>query len=208
MQMRRSQEKISMNKRRYAGIVPALLILLFAGACSARFVETAAAGLVVPTVDGGPTHTDIATVEPQVPAATVQNVSAQVPICQATTSCAALNAEQIPLGCVKKIPYTNVLVPPGTTFQVLDNAGEFACIDSGVVVNDKQVLTCHGKELYSFQVKLSNAACGATLQTETGQCQDGYGYDAANQCCAPARATADGTATVTVNLGACPLPGP
>jgi hypothetical protein len=146
--------------------------------------------------------------QPKVPAATVQKVAAQVPVCQAITSCAALDAEQIPLDCVKKIPYTNVLVPPGTTFQVLDDSGNYACIDSGVEVNGKEVLTCHGIELYSFQLKLTNPACSTTLEPGAGRCTDGYGYDTANQCCAPVGASREGSATVTINLGACPLPSP
>lgn len=195
-----------MNLRPYVGVVPGLLALMLAAACSARFVQSPAASSDIPTL-GGPTTVELGTKQPQAPAPSGgQNVSAQAPICQATSSCAALNAEQIPLDCVKKIPYTNVLVPKGTTFQVVDDSGEFTCIDSGVVFNEKQVLTCHGKELYSFQLKLTNASCGATLESGAGRCQDGYGYDAVNKCCAQASADAEGSATVTINLGACPVP--
>src|SRR5512143_825295 len=152
-----------MNVRPCVGVVTGLLVLMLAGACSARFVQSPTASSGVPTLGGGQTEVELGTKQPQAPAATGQNVSSQAPICQATSSCAALNAEQIPLDCVKKIPYTNVLVPKGTIFQVLDDSGEFTCIDSGVVFNEKQVLTCHGKELYAFQLKLTNASCCATL---------------------------------------------
>ncbi len=196
-----------MSKRLHPGGTIALLVLLLTGAC-ASFVQMPKPGSGVPT-PGGSTNADVGTIAPNEPPATVANASAQqAPICEATTSCAALNAEQILLDCVKKVPYTNVLVPEGTTFQVLDNSGDFSCIDSGVVVNDKEVLTCHGKELYSFQLRLSNPSCGSSLEVGTGQCQDGYGYDGANKCCAPVASNGDGGTTVTVNLGACPLPGP
>lgn len=196
-----------MYKRPYLGPVVALLVLLVAGACS-RFVQMPAPTAAVPVL-GGPTTADSGSVATRQPASTVVNtVSQQAPICQATSSCAALDAEQIPLDCVKKVPYTNVLVPVGTTFQVVDSSGEFSCIDSGVVVNGKQVLTCHGKQLYAFQLKLSNSACGSSLQGGSGRCLDGYGYDAAQQCCAPLGANGEGSTTVSVNLGACPLPNP
>ncbi len=196
-----------MSKRYYLGIASALLVLALTSAC-ASFVQNPKPTAGVPTL-GGSTNPDIGTTAPNEPSATVVNASAQqAPICEVTTSCAALDAEQILLDCVKKVPYTNVLVPPGTTFQVLDNSGDFACIDSGVVVNGKEVLTCHGKELYSFQLQLSNASCGGSLQVGTGQCLDGYGYDGANKCCAPVGTNGGGSTTATVNLGACPLPGP
>lgn len=196
-----------MNRQPYPGVAIALLALLFAGACSS-FVEMPRTTSGVPTLAAS-THALAATVPSGDTAVTLVNAAMQpAPICAATASCAALNAEQIPLDCVKKVPYTNVLVPKGTTFQVVDDSGDFSCIDSGVVVNDKQVLTCHGKELYSFQLKLSNASCGGSLQAGTGQCPDGYGYDASNQCCGPLGTNGDGSITVTVNLGACPLPNP
>src|SRR5512138_3151242 len=68
-----------------------------------------------------PTQAASATLEPagEITNTTPITVSAQVPICRATASCAALNAEQIMLDCVKKVPYTNVLVPKGTTFEVV-----------------------------------------------------------------------------------------
>ncbi len=194
-----------MSKQHYPGMACGLLALVLAGAC-ASFVQTPKQAAGVPTL-GGSANADVGTTAPNEPSATVVNAAAQqAPICEATTSCAALDAEQILLDCVKKVPYTNVLVPQGTTFQVVDDSGNFSCIDSGVVVNGKEVLTCHGKELYSFQLKLSNPSCSSSLEVGTGQCQDGYGYDGANKCCAPVGS--DGGTTVTVNLGACPLPGP
>lgn len=195
-----------MQERPSLGVAVALLVLLLAGACS-RFTQTPTAALGVPT-PGGSAGADGGSEKPNLPVAPAQNVASQVPVCQAITSCAALDAEQIPLECVKKVPYTNVLVPQGTTFQVLDDSGSYACIDSGVVVNGKEVLTCHGTPLESFQLKLMNASCSTTLESAAGRCQDGYGYDAANQCCAPVGASGEGSATVTVNLGACPLPSP
>jgi hypothetical protein len=107
---------------------------------------------------------------------------------------------------VKKIPYTNISVPDGTTFEVLDKSGDYICVDSGTFDNaGKRVITCHGKQLFKFDLKLTNPACGGgNLAIGTGQCQDGYGFDAAQNCCAPATGDAAGSTTITVNLGACP----
>jgi hypothetical protein len=133
--------------------------------------------------------------------------NATVPLCKSPTTCAAPAAVQNKVDCVNKIPYTNVVVPQGTTYEVLDKSGDFTCSDSGISVGGKPVITCYGKQLNSFDLKLTNSACGgAALVTGTGQCQQGYGYDAAQKCCSPVSADSAGSATVKVDLGACPLP--
>lgn len=133
--------------------------------------------------------------------------TAFAPMCQTGTSCQVPTAEQNEIECVNKMPYTNVLVEPGTSFEVLDKSGDFTCNDSGAVVDGKMVISCYGKELYKFDLKLTNTACGgANLQTGTGQCADGYGYDGAQQCCAPVGGDSAGSTVVSVELGACPLP--
>jgi hypothetical protein len=129
------------------------------------------------------------------------------PICQGATGCQVPTAELHQIDCVNKIPYTNVLVEPETAFEVLDKTGDFTCNDSGTVVDGMTVLTCFGKELYSFELKLTGAACGGgTLETGTGRCEQGHGYDAGQQCCAPVGTDAAGSTVITVDLGACPLP--
>ena len=53
-------------------------------------------------------------------------------------------------------------------------------------MDGKNVITCTGKELWTYELKLTNSACAANaLATGTGQCQEGLGYDAAQNCCAP-----------------------
>jgi hypothetical protein len=170
-------------------LIPAMAAILVLGAAACAPATTAPA-------------------EPQ-SGAVGQPVAAAVPapICQSGSSCQATSVEQYEIDCVKKIPYTNVLVEPGTSFEVLDKSGDFTCRDSGTVVNGKTVLTCFGKELYRFDLKLTNPACaGGALQTGTGQCQEGYGYDAGQQCCAPISPEGSGSVVFSVELGACPLP--
>ena len=196
-----------MHKRR--SILTAIVILMVPlGAACSLPAQVPTITPSVPRSTGGQTNQAPAAVpDPQPTAARV--VVSQAPICQASNSCEALDAVQIPLDCVKKVPYTNVLVPPGTTFEVVDTSGAFICNDTGVVVTGKKVITCHGKELYSFELKLTNAACGgAPLSSATGQCQDGYGFDPTQKCCEPVTGAAAGSIIVRVQLAACPIPSP
>ena len=183
--------------------------LLTLAACSS-FVSFSSPTRIARTLAAGPTQADIAPNNLNAQASALAPVGAmQAPICQASQTCAALDAEQMPITCVKKVPYANVLVPIGTTFEVLDQSGDFMCLDTGVVTNGKEVLTCHGTELYSFQLRLTNVSCSASaLTTGTGQCDDGYGYDAVQKCCAPITAGSAGSTIVSVNLGACPTGNP
>jgi hypothetical protein len=195
-----------MNKKHFLLAAITVLVVILTAACSAPAPAAPTAAPSVPnTAATNPTAEPLATVAPSLQPTTGGN--AQAPICQAAATCQALNAEQTPLECVKKVPYTNVLVPPGTQFEVVDKSGSYVCNDSGVAVNGKEVLTCRGTELHSFQLKLTNPSCtGAPLATGTGQCQQGYGYDAAQNCCAPVTGGSGGFAMVTVNLAGCPLP--
>ena len=131
----------------------------------------------------------------------------QAPACQ-STSCAApdvKDTETVNTFCVEKIPYQNISITPGTTFEALDPKGELKCEDSGTVVDGKTVITCTGKQLWTYELKFTNSACSASaLTTGTGQCQDGSGFDSANNCCAPLSAANAGSVTIKVNMGACP----
>jgi hypothetical protein len=181
--------------------------LLLGAACSVP-IQLHTITPSIPQFGGGPV-TKATVAAPIIQPATASDVVSQAPICQASDSCEALDAVQIPVDCVKKVPYTNVLVPPGTSFEVVDDSGAFICNDTGVVVNGKKVITCHGKQLYSFELKLTNPACGGTtLATGTGQCPEGYGFESAQKCCAPVAGAVAGSTTVRVQLAACPLPNP
>src|SRR5512143_2320184 len=69
----------------------------------------------------------------------------QAPQCQNANACKAPTAQLVQMGCVNKIPYTNVLVDPGTKYEVQDKSGDFHCSDSGQVVDGKTVISCYGK---------------------------------------------------------------
>jgi hypothetical protein len=73
--------------------------------------------------------------------------------------------------CVKKIPYQNISVDSGTTFEALDPKGELKCQDSGTVVDGKTVLTCSGKQEWTYDLKLTSSSGGSkTIKVNMGAC--------------------------------------
>ena len=73
--------------------------------------------------------------------------------------------------CVDKIPYQNISVDPGTTFETLDPKGELKCQDSGTVVKGMNVLTCTGQQLWTYDLKLTSSSGGSTtIKINMGAC--------------------------------------
>jgi hypothetical protein len=148
--------------------------------------------------------------QPPEPAAPEPTQPQYAPLCEAApTGCEAPTVEMLDNKyCVEKVPYAIMSVPAGTTYESLDP--DMDCVDQ--MHSDGSLrITCHSvtsKQLISYDLKVCNGSCTApALQMGTGQCQEGYGYDAANQCCAaPAPAGSDGCTTYRVDLGACPEP--
>lgn len=135
---------------------------------------------------------------PNAPAA-----QAYAPACQAS-SCSAPDVKDTVASdryCVDKVPYQNILVDKGVTFEVLEPEN-LTCADNGSMAKGKRVIECRGKPAWKTQVKFTNTACGASnLQAGSDKCQEGMGYDAANNCCAPL--SNDASTIITVNMGAC-----
>ena len=159
-----------------------------------------------PTVEPAPVE-PTQVVEPAAPEPTQPQYA---PFCDAAPAgCEAPTVEMLDNKyCVEKVPYAIMSVPAGTTYESLDP--DFQCVDQ--MHSDGNLrLTCHSvtsKELLSYDIKVCNGSCTApALQTGTGQCPEGYGYDAASMCCAaPSPASGDGCTTYTVDLGGCPEP--
>ena len=133
------------------------------------------------------------------------------PFCEATTttSCEAPTVKMLDNKyCIEKVPYAIMDVPAGTTYESQDP--DMACVDE--TVGDEMRGTCHSvtsKQLWSYDLKVCNGACSATpsLQMGTDQCPEGYGFDAASQCCAaPEPASEAGCVIYQVDIGACPDP--
>ncbi len=195
-----------MKKTTYLLLAMTVFVVMFASACGGSAAPATQAPL--PPVEIAPTEVPpVEAVAPTQPLATVQSFA---PACQAAASCAApavTDTEAAETYCVEKIPYQNISVVPGTTFESLDTKGELKCQDSGTVVDGKNIITCTGKELWTYELKFTNSTCAAgALAVGTGQCQEGLGYDAAQNCCAPLTNGGSGSVTIKVNMGACPLP--
>jgi len=164
-----------MKKTTYMMIAMAVLVVLFVSAC------------------GG-----------AAPQAVSPGNQEQAPVCQSSDSCSAPDVKDTIASdryCVDKVPYQNILIDEGVTFEVLDPS-TLTCVDNGTKVDGKHVIECHGKSAWKTQVKFTNTACGgANLATDSGKCQEGFGYDAANSCCSSLSGA--GSTTITVNMGAC-----
>jgi len=151
-----------------------------------------------------PTPTSAAPTEPAAP-----TQPQYAPFCEtvAPTGCEAPTIEMLDNKyCIEKVPYAIMSAPAGTTYESLDT--DLDCVDQLHSDGDLRV-TCHSvtsKEEWSYDIKVCNSACSApALQMGTGQCPEGYGYDAASLCCAaPSPASSDGCTTYTVDLGGCP----
>ncbi len=193
-----------MKKTKYILLAMTVLLALWVSACGGS-AAPATQAVVPPVVDSAPTQPAPVEPAPTQPLATVQSFA---PACQAAASCAAPAVTDTAAAdryCVEKIAYQNILVDDGVTFEVLDPT-KLMCADNGTIVDGKHVIECHGlvKEAWASQVKFTNTACGgASLATGTGQCQEGLGYDAANNCCAPLTSGDAGSVTITVNMGTC-----
>ncbi len=191
-----------MKKTTYLLLAITIFVVMFASACGGSAAPATQAAL--PPVEIAPTAA--APVDTQ-PLATVQSFA---PACQAAASCAAPAVTDTVANttyCVQKIPYQNIFIDDGITFEALDPS-KLTCVDNGTVVDGKHVIECHGTQLWTTELKFTNTACGggASLVTGASQCQEGLGYDAAQNCCAPLTATDTGSVTIKVNMGACPLP--
>lgn len=117
------------------------------------------------------------------------------------TTCSAPKVKTLGKSCNKKIPYTLVALPPDATFEIVETG--LTCKDEGLRAGERNI-SCTGQELVSFDLKVCNPACfAASLETDTGQCPDGYGYSSAAGCCWSASADT-GCVTYQVDIGGCP----
>jgi hypothetical protein len=190
-----------MKKTTYPLLAMTVFMVLFASACGVSAAPAAQPPVQIAPTEAAPVNA-AAPVQQSAPAQTF------APACQASDSCAAPALKDTAANetyCVQKIPYQNILIDDGVTFQAL-SPDKLMCADNGTIVKGKHVLECHGTQLWTSQLKLTSSACGgsANLTTGSNQCQQGLGYDAAKNCCAPLTAADNGSVTIKINMGACP----
>lgn len=130
------------------------------------------------------------------------------PFCETTsaTGCEAPTVRMLDNAyCIERVPYAIMAVPAGTSYESQDP--DMDCVDQ--MVDDELRITCHSvtsKELWSYNLKVCNSACSPapSLQMDTGQCPEGYGFDTASQCCAaPEPASEASCIFYQVDLGSC-----
>jgi len=192
-----------MKKTKYFLATLAALVTALASSCGSA--PTATQQAAPPSVAQPTVIAPLPLEPPTQPAPAAPSFAPACPPAAACSAPAATDVAAINTYCSEKVPYQNIFLDPGTAFEPVDASGELKCKDSGTVVKGKRVISCTGKPLWTYELKLTNIACGAThLATGTGQCQEGFGYDAAQSCCVPVNAANNASVTVKVNIGACP----
>ncbi len=172
--------------------VPIMAALLLS-ACSAVLVP-----VPTPTVlPDTPTSALLPTQTP-VPTLAVTSLPA-LPICESGTACAVPVVEVRDQFCVEKIPYTLLAAPGNSTYEWVSS--DLKCV-SQLHSSGELLITCTGTELTSYELQVCNGACAPPTAVNDGQCPEGYGFDAAAQCCAAPQLPA--CVIVRVDIGACP----
>jgi hypothetical protein len=104
--------------------------------------------------------------------------------------------------CTKKVPYSVLTIPQGSTFTSL--SPDLTCVSSGSL-GDKMQITCQAINPFSYNIKVCSPPPTSNASANTGQCQQGDSYDSANQCCAAPQSDA-GCITYKVDLKTCAAP--
>ena len=152
-----------MKKTNLILILTTVFVVIFVAACSTPSAQATqpAAPAVEQPVEQPPVvvATEAAPVES---VATTAPESGNGPVFQDTVA-----AETY---CVNKIPYQNLMLEDGVTFEPQDPSGELKCNDSGTDVDGKNVITCTSKELWTYDLKLTNSSGSTIIKINMGAC--------------------------------------
>lgn len=169
-----------------------IMAALLLSACNALLVP-----VPTPTVTAeAPTQTALPTQTP-VPTLEVTSLPA-LPICESGAACAAPVVEVRDRFCVEKVPYTLLAAPGESTYEWVNS--DLNCV-SQLHSSGELLITCTGTTLTSYDLQVCNGACAPPAPVNDGQCPQGYGFDAAAQCCVPPQSPA--CVTVRVDIGSC-----
>lgn len=160
-------------------------------------------------VADGPSATQPANPIATVPQQTAETTEELAQVCVPNPACSPPDIHDTEPGdtyCVRKIPYQNFSVTAGAIVEPVEPSSGLKCENSGVIDRDgKVVWACTGQQLYPYRVKITNPNCQAqTLLPNSGRCQESYGYDSTQDCCALFDTPSSGYVIITVNMGACP----
>jgi tRNA A-37 threonylcarbamoyl transferase component Bud32 len=182
------------------GVVVVLVLLVAAGFLFRNQIfAPPPSPTALPTETAAPVPTQTEAVQP---AALVPTTAVSVPAC-APNLVPAAQAPQVILHdklCNQKIGYTVLEVPKGSTVEP-QKAG-YVCLPEGDYKGNLLV-SCHGVNATSFDVKVCNPAPTAIAAVSGSQCTQGSSYDAANKCCMPAPQADASCTPFQVDLRAC-----
>jgi serine/threonine-protein kinase len=140
------------------------------------------------------------TIQPTVETAPTSTTVVFAPFCPAAQIATPV-VKETNKDCIKKKPYTTISIPGGATYEPL--SGELTCT-SEAASNGSVLVSCTGKELFSYELKVCSPPANIPdPSTNTGQCPQGAGYDAASQCCVNSPAKDAGCTIFKVDLRAC-----
>ncbi|MBC7878147.1 MAG: TIR domain-containing protein [Anaerolineales bacterium] len=142
--------------------------------------------------------------EPIVPVIpTAEQPAFLLPVCQIeqTLSCDLPASQKLDEFCVDNISYGLYRLPINTTFEVVTPG--FTCINEEVNSYGEPRISCTGPTNQNFEVSFCNSSCSNTLDTESNQCQVGYGLDSAQGCCTALSTTNNSCVTETLTLLGC-----
>ncbi len=148
-----------MKKTNSILMLTAVFVVIFAAACGAPAAPA--------TQAAAPAAEQPAVQQPVVEQPAAEQPTAEQPAAAPLVLKDTVAAETY---CIQKIPYQNILLDPGTTFESLDSKGELKCSDSGTVVDGKNVITCTGKELWTYELKITSEAGSGVMKVNIGAC--------------------------------------
>jgi hypothetical protein len=155
-----------MKKTNHILMLTAVFVVIFATACSTPSA---------PATQAAPAVEQPAQEQPAAPANTEAAPVESAPSAEPAQSGGELVfpdtvAEET--YCVTKIPYQNLFLDPAITFEPQDPSGELKCADSGTDVDGKNVITCTGKELWTYELKLTDTSNSSStvIKVNMGAC--------------------------------------
>jgi len=151
-----------------------------------------------------PTAAAPGSTQTEIPAPTATAVEVMpAPICPAQIIPTVVQPEvrETNKTCIRKVPYTTIAIPKGAVFESLREG--FSCIVEGET-DSNILISCTGRQLYSFDLKVCNAQTIPTPASlaDAGRCAGGA-FDAAYQCCVPSPQADAGCTIFRVDLRAC-----
>jgi hypothetical protein len=153
---------IIMKKTNPILMLTAVFVVIFVAACSTP--ATPAPQVVEPAVEQPAQQQPVATAAP------VESAPTEAPASSGGTLVFP-DTVASETYCVQKIPYQNLLLDQGMTFETQDPRGELKCTDSGTDVDGKNVITCTAKELWTYDLKITDANNASTvIKVNMGAC--------------------------------------